>query len=287
MSNYKITSAKDTFVLSGRPAETSCQSPQLPVGNEGLGKFFDNNKFISYLFFDLSVIPFSRVITAAELTLFFSVPPFKGIPPKSFDIEALRDDFNDCVTSYNNRPRSLSKTNKVVPVSMPVVSISTDLTYLVKEWHTGCLANNGLALLPELSFSKGVLLFNSSQHPDSSRRPTLTVTVESPGKPVTESIEETLAVTVDDGFSTVQEVWVYSEFSFIVQNIGLFSMAVKLQDSADGINFVDEKPTMTLLPGATHIFVNDFFTRFSRLRFRLVPGEVGTGQIKIWLQGRQ
>ena len=280
MNIFRLPAIKSTFVFSNKQHQTPCHSPYLPVGKTSLF-----TKYISYLFFDLSTLPKEQVISSAMLKIYFNAPPCKGDPPAFLGIQALAKPFEDCYTNYTSKPPMLAKTLKRVPLRKNCCSISVDITTLVKAWHAGKLMNSGLALVPIDLETCGVLLFHSSNTPDHSRHPLLIVTTEPPKTNCYER-KEYFSVGKRAGFSSTQEVWGYSIYSFIVANSGSKSTLVKLQASPNQINFIDEEPEIELFPGQTRVFVSNFFTRYNRLTFRLASQESGTGQIKIWLQAR-
>ncbi len=280
MNIFRLPAIKSTFVFSNKQSQTPCHSPYLPVGKTSLF-----TKYISYLFFNLSTLPKEHVISSAILKIYFNAPPCKGEPPNFFGIQALAKPFEDCSTNYTNKPPMLEKTLKRVLLGKNCCAISVDITTLVKAWHTGKLINCGLALVPVDLETCGVLLFHSSNTPDPAKHPLVTITTE-PNQANCFERKEYFSVGKTALYSSTQEVWGYSIYSFIVANIGSKTTLVKLQASPNQSNFIDEEPEIELFPGQIRVFVSNFFTRYNRLTFRLASQESGTGQIKIWLQAR-
>lgn len=287
MSTFYFRAEQSTYVQSNRPGLISCRSPHLPVGIwHNLGEGF-SCEYTSYIFFDISPIPKFLVVESAIMTLYFASPPLRGNPPESINIQALGSRFQDCLTNYDIRPPSYPSTALTVPLPPRFTSLVVDLTHLVQQWHSGILTNKGLALLPSQPSGHGVLVFASSSHLDWTLHPVLVIHADRDPKCHTVNFEEQHRVDIKENYSQIRQVWCYSAYSFIVKNTGLKKILVTLQDSADGNNFFDEEPEYEFLPGASEVLVNRYFTRFSRLKFRLAPGETGSGRIRVWLQGRQ
>lgn len=284
MNIFKLPAIKSTFVLSNKPDQTPCHSPYLPVGKTGLGYIFFN-EHLSYLFFDMSVIPKDHVISSAKLKLYFIKPYLKCKSPEFFGIQALAQPFADCSTNYRNRPSTIPKTLKKVAIPKDNCSISVEITDIVTFWHSDRLMNNGLALLPMDFGTSGFLLFHSSNSSDCSKHPVLTITTKS-DKRICYEEKKSYYVSKTGGFSKAQEVWHYSLYSFIIRNIGCKKILFKLQSSPDNIDFIDDGLEIELLPGQTRILASNFFTRYNRVKFYLDPSESGTGQIEIWLQAK-
>lgn len=283
MSIFNITAQKDTFIVNSDKNYTSCNSPHLLVGAYGGGKI------ISYIYFDLSTIPPNLSIKSAMLNLYFANPAYKGRPPSSVILGVLKDGFCDCKTNYRNRPGLLAESQKYLLIPNDFSPVSIDVIDIVKKWHSRKIDNNGFALLPEQFCRNGVFIFKSNDSIDEALYPTLSINTSDPCLELiccTDCFEEKKLVTAEEKFSKTREVWRFSVFSFIVKNTGSKKVLIQLQDSPDGINFVDEEPFFLLRPGQTDIFVNTFFARYGRLKFKLAPRETGSGRIKIWLQGK-
>ena len=81
-------------------------------------------------------------------------------------------------TKYTNRPATIPKMQKKIPIFNKYTSISVDVTKLAIAWHSGRLDNNGLALLPLNFTTSGLLIFCSSNSPECSKHPLLIVDIE-------------------------------------------------------------------------------------------------------------
>lgn len=275
---------EDTYVTGSNPSHTPCRSPRLLVGADGRGEL------ISYIFFNLSTLPGSLLVTRAELTLYFAFPFVHGKTPDAIFIQALENSFSDCQTNFQNRPGTLPKGGVTVPVQPHqwFTSITVDLTEMVKLWYSGKMDNYGLAVLPKGFSHSGYLSINSSNTLNSTLHPTLAVHTRKPDiECAADSYEEVCIVTGEAGYTRLGEVWCYNDYSFIAKNESEKKFLIKLQCSPDGINFIDEEPLFELEPGRSGIYVNRFFTRYARLKYCLAPGEAGTGKMKAWLQGRR
>ncbi|CCO09055.1 DNRLRE domain-containing protein [Desulforamulus hydrothermalis] len=278
MSIVTLTAQKDTFVYSRQPWLTPCSSPVLLVGTRYAGKLF------AYLFFDLSHIPPNARIKSAVLSLFPVAPQ-----PTGFDtliIKPLAETFEDCVTNYKNRPISLQEPGIHWTINHATRVINIDIKKMAASWLTGQLANNGLIISSSCLWGRKILAINSSNSPHLQRRPLLTLKIDRPKGCQVENIEEIVKVLPSETFSTTREVWCYSVFSLIVKNMGFSPVMITLQDSADGIDFIDEGPTCTLQPQQTKILVNRFFTRFTRLKFTLASEQKNPVKVSVFLQGR-
>lgn len=288
MAIFTIRATKDTFVINDKKRRPQCHSPCLPVGKTGLGYMF-YNRYISYIFFDLSEIPSHDKISSAKIKIFLYDPPCLGQSPGYIGIQALKEPFQDCYTDYQNRPTVLPHSLKKIPTpGAPVLTI--DVTDFVKARHAGQCENHGLALLPVQLSANGVILFHSSDSPDVSKRPTLRVhTVSSSPcqKQCTVNQEETYNVKKKWGFSKFYETWNYTIYSYIVKNTGHKKILVQLQFSPDNSDYLDEEPAIELLPGQSSIMISSFFARYNRIKFCLAPDETGEGAIRVWLQARQ
>lgn len=281
MNTFTITSQKNTFVTGIKPSLAPCKSPTLKAGNCGF------HKYLSYIYFDLSSLPANQIISSSVLTLHFFSPPYQGKPPRFLKIYPLAEEFEDCLTSYATRPGLEHFLQKKICIPSSYNLITLDLTTLVKKWYAGALINYGLSLVPDQLFGQGLLLFHSSFSPDTSTLPTLIINSTGPSQVcITNNMEETHQVYITEGFSRIFEVWCCSVYSFIIKNTGSIQVLVNIQDSPDGINFIDEEPEYELYPGESKILVNRYFARYSRIKFLLSSGEQGPGEIKIWLQSR-
>lgn len=219
------------------------------------------------------------------MNLHFASLPLRGNPPESINIQALGGRFQDCHTRWDNKPPTIPSTTTTIPIPHRLTSLRIDLTHLVRQWYAGIRTNRGLGLLPTQFSNHGILVFASCSNYNWALHPMLVI--HTGRKCHTDSFKEQYLVDVEENYSQIHQVWCYSIYSFIINNAGSKNLLVKLQDSADGSIFFDEEPEYELLPGASEVLVNRYFTRFSRLKFRLAPGETGSGKIKIWLQGRQ
>lgn len=286
MGLVPVRSCVSTYVQSNLPELAPCRSRKLPVG-----LWFEIERgcrceYMSYLFFHLPPVSDYYDIIAAHLILNPDNTPFVGNPPRKLNVQALSDNFKDCYTTYMSRPEGIGSTN--IEVSMPwqPSQIMVDVTNIVKMWYSNVLPNRGLALLPDRGGTQnGIWVFASPYHLNWSLHPVLHIYTGA--RCHATSFVETCNVTLTEQFSCTREVWCFSVWSFVVQNIGDKKVRVRLQDSPDGSVFFDEGPELELAPGKMEVLVNQYFTRFSRVKYRLAEGETGEGRIKLWLQGRQ
>ncbi|NSW83485.1 MAG: DNRLRE domain-containing protein [Syntrophothermus sp.] len=286
MGLVPVRSCVSTYVQSNLPQLTPCRSDKLPVGLWFEIETGCRCEYMSYLFFHLPPLSDHYDISSAHLVLNPTSTPFLGSPPRKLNLQALRGSFRDCCTNYRSRPEGIFSTNIEIPMPLHPNPIMVDVTNIVKMWYSGALPNRGLALLPDLeSTHNGIWVFASPYHPHWSLHPMLHIYTDERCHAC--SFVETCNVTLTEQFSSTREVWCFSVWSFVVQNIGDKKVRVRLQDSPDGSAFFDEVPELELAPGKMEVLVNQYFTRFSRVKYRLAEGETGEGRIKLWFQGRQ
>ncbi|RYD03044.1 hypothetical protein N752_21780 [Desulforamulus aquiferis] len=251
---------KSTYVTSRKPFFISCNSSTLPVGS------LCASKFISYLYFDLSSLPSDLIIKSALLTLYFKAHPYKGIPPNTIIIHPLKNAFEDCETFFIDRPRNFAETKLIANYISESPKFEVTITEIFNRWYSQTLPNHGLSLSTSDLFNSGYLKFHSSNIIDISQQPTLTIETSVSKECDIVNTEEDLEVLSMNSYSSTREVWCFSVFSFIVKNTGINQILLTIQDSADGLDFIDEGPERSLLPGQSVILVNRFFARYARLK---------------------
>ncbi len=201
-------------------------------------------------------------------------------------LQALREGFKDCHTDYRSRPKGICHTDIAIRAPLYPDPFVADVTDIVVGWESGVLPNQGLMLLPDPRTShNGIWIFASPYHPHFACQPMLHIYTDC--QCCASSTAEECTVVEQERFSWTREVWCFSVWTFIVRNTGTLRVRVQLQDSPDGLEFFDDGPEIEVVPGEVVALVNQYFARFSRVRYRLAEGGAADGRIVLWLQGRQ
>lgn len=137
MENIIIQATK-SLTLTNKLPDGNINGDNISVGND---EFYT---YSSFLFFDISSIPANSEISNAELVL-FKTDNFYNNNRKCIYIYPLSDYFSS-YTTYNNAP----EVNKVIEGKLyPLtskVSVTTNLTKIVSQWHRNPVLNKGIIL---------------------------------------------------------------------------------------------------------------------------------------------
>jgi len=144
-------------------------------------------EFISYLYFRLPPLLAARKILTATLVLFRAGDSFPACSGSDLFVCPLLDDFSS-ETRYANRPAYLPLDPR--PAVPGTVSVSLDITDIVRQWVNGDLINKGLVLFTGRHC--GYYRFGSASNPDNTLRPLLRIHYDPFPLPLIEELETTV-----------------------------------------------------------------------------------------------
>lgn len=127
-----------SITVSNKFPNKSLNEGLITVGSD------DNYKYYSYLFFDISLIPYNVIISKAELVL-FKADSFYNNNSKKISISPLKEYFST-YTTYNNPPYYDSyNTVNFYPLTSKV-AISVNIITIFSSWVKNQQINKGLIL---------------------------------------------------------------------------------------------------------------------------------------------
>lgn len=139
--------------------------------------------------FDLSSIPANAVVTNALLDLYADNPtttfvgnpstPMNGTNNASY-IKRVTQAWNESTLTWNNQPAVTNINQATLPTSMSATQdyVGVNITALVQDLVT--IGNNGFMIEPVATSPSNSMVFRSSDYPDSTYRPRLTITYTLP-----------------------------------------------------------------------------------------------------------
>ncbi len=240
------------------------------------------NFYQTFIMFDISHLPLETKITQALMNLYLLNASQLSVSKVIGAYPVLQPWLENEIT-YGNQP--LYEDN---PVAEAVVTnqagtfISWDITALVKDWHSGALANYGLALVS----TDPPVVFASSENISTSLRiqPLLTVEFQPATYSFVSDAERNLATTDEIQFSALYNTSGLNMVSFFVSNTGANDVTVELKVSPDGSVFLVDS-LKNIAPGQSAVLVPQVFTEFARVDYK----STNLGQpsiIDIWFQGQ-
>lgn len=134
-----IIPASKSLTVTNKFPEENINNNSIIIGNDGV------DKYISYLFFDISAIPSDVSILSAELIL-FKMNEFHNDSKKEFLVYPLRDYFST-FTTFNNRPGVITTMKRNFYPITTNVAVTVNLTYFVSLWLKNKLTNTGLSII--------------------------------------------------------------------------------------------------------------------------------------------
>ncbi|MFT5876114.1 MAG: hypothetical protein ACI8WT_005118 [Clostridium sp.] len=134
-----IIPATKSLTVTNKLPNGNINNDSIIIGNDGV------DKYISYLFFDISAIPNDVCILSAELVL-FKMNEFYNDFKKEFSVYPLRDYFSS-YTTFNNRPRVVTTMKRNFYPITTNVAVTVNLTYYISLWLKNKLTNTGISII--------------------------------------------------------------------------------------------------------------------------------------------
>lgn len=162
-----ITPDRDATVDSERPTETLGAEPFLRVAR---GRAVPPTQRISYLHFPTSTLPSPIELVSASLRLILE--DSVGIPPFSQSVHAVTGGWDEYTVTWSNRPRV---TGALVNTAFggQTITVTADVSLLVRNWLDGTWPNHGLTLEPDSDFDE--VWFFAREYEDPPHPPVLCV----------------------------------------------------------------------------------------------------------------
>ena len=136
---------------------------------------------VSYVQFDLSLLPPGVTVNKATLRLFVEVFSVAG----SMDAYQVNSAWSESTLTYYNAPSLGPSASRGHPVTITASQMRTfvllDVTPLVQSWVSGSVPNNGLAL--SLTTPAGSFHFDSKENATASHEPQLEIVLNGPVGP--------------------------------------------------------------------------------------------------------
>jgi len=131
--------------LTLKPVQDAYTRSQLPTFNYGseIDMYVGNNSgelYRSFLQFDLSGIPTTRVFTKAILKLHSNTSYYTS----GIQLDEVKDSWYENDITWNNQEDSLSTIKAVSSVSGSIIEI--DLMYIIDNWFNGSMLQNGFII---------------------------------------------------------------------------------------------------------------------------------------------
>jgi hypothetical protein len=229
-----IIPANKSITLSDKLPDGNIKEDILLVGSDGI------NKYISYLFFDISNIPSNVAVTYAELVM-FKANNFYNDSSKVFGVYPCS--YFSSYSTYNNRPQiDACNPTYFYPITSQV-HVKAVITYIISAWLNNAKRSNCLMLFGKNNdiFST----FGSATSKDSYLIPFLKINFTPiPQKPI--FINYTTPTNpntpVNTGIPSVEEVQVTGTVAVNAKYNALINVAVKRQATGNTDNYyvVDE-----------------------------------------------
>jgi len=168
---------KDAYVFEKNPTSNYGTSHEL----FSFAWTFSGTPYVgqSLIEFDISQIPSNVTITEAKISLYHN-PSSSSAGQSGINESKLKkvtSSWNESNVTWNNKPTTSSSGAIILATSTSAIQDyeNIDLTNIVQGWHTNSSSNNGLMLDITTSNPLASMLFCSSDHSDSTKRPKLVV----------------------------------------------------------------------------------------------------------------
>ncbi|MBZ4663864.1 MAG: hypothetical protein JG776_1579 [Caloramator sp.] len=201
-----------------------------------------NGNFIyrSFLYFDISSLPYNAFITSAILQLFLIEDYFKCLS-KNLYVYMLQEDFGD-FTTYNQQPKFYNDYIRTNISYKKYGLININITSFVQRWMSGEVINKGILLRCEEN-KKSLVAFGSSKSSQYSAVPKLYINFIKPrvydeGKFIEVKEEAMDLHFINTGYSSVYDVSRMVIGSFFIKNTGYKDVDVCVDVSVDGLTWV-------------------------------------------------
>ncbi|MBM7870080.1 hypothetical protein JOC70_001550 [Clostridium pascui] len=156
MSSIDIPASKSLTLLSNY-TKTNIRSNVITIGKR---KKYD---YISYLYFELPLIPANMEVYSAEIVLFKTGNSLNEAD-NYYWIYPLLEDFST-YTNYYNRPNYESSLGMVFSTSKDKIYSQINITPIILQWINNNLSNKGLTLFGR-SETAGVITYGSALNKD-------------------------------------------------------------------------------------------------------------------------
>ncbi|GIP58123.1 DNRLRE domain-containing protein [Paenibacillus woosongensis] len=133
-----LSPIKDAFVRESTPKFNYGTEQDLYVGYNS--KF--NEKYRSFVEFDISALPADQIIKSAHFKLFHEL---EGTPVQKVEIYELDREWNERGITWDNQPLPISKIAEL-DVGNAGGYLVVDFTDIVKDWYEGNKKNNGFII---------------------------------------------------------------------------------------------------------------------------------------------
>ena len=162
-----ITPDRDATVDSERPTETLGAESFLRVAR---GRAVPPTQRIGYFHFPTSTLPSPIELVSASLRLILE--DSAGIPPFSQSVHAVTGGWDEHLITWSNRPRV---TGALVNTAFggQTITVTADVSLLVRNWLDGTWPNHGLTLEPDSDFDE--VWFYAREYEDPPHPPILCV----------------------------------------------------------------------------------------------------------------
>ncbi|CDF57817.1 DNRLRE domain-containing protein [Thermobrachium celere] len=241
-----------------------------------------NGRYIyrSFVYFDLSSLPYNAFVTSARLQLFLLEDYFKCYS-KNLYIYMLKEDFGE-FTTFNQQPKvCMERVNTNISYKKYGL-IEINITSFVQKWISGEVINKGLALKCDEN-KKSLVAFGSKNNSQYSAIPKLHINfIKSKEESefytrFVEVKEESFQLRfVNVGYSSIFDVSKIIIGSFFIKNIGERDVNVRVDVSSDGVNWIKDSEKQ-VYPNQCDILVPKYYGK----HYRIVTYTLGEGKVDI------
>lgn len=235
----------ECLFVASRSLTVSSEYPEGNINDEKIKCGFDGqNIFRSYIFFDLSPLPYNAFVTSAKLQLFLIEDYFK-YSSKNLYFYMLQEDFGE-YTTYNKQPKyniNYIKTN-ISYKNFGVIEIP--ITSFVLKWTNGEVINKGLLVRCEEN-KKSLVEFGSSKNRIYNYIPKLYINFIQPTNQCeilhklvdVKELEYNLYFS-DYAQTPAIDVSKLIVGSFFIENTGMREIDAWVEVSFDGVNWIKD-----------------------------------------------
>lgn len=271
----------ECLFVANRTLTISSEYPDSNKNIETIECGFDGkNIYRSYIYFDLSPLPYNAFITSAKMQLFLLEDYLKCLS-KNIYVYMLQEDFGD-YTTYNQQPRysiNYIKTN-ISYKNFGVIEIP--ITNFVIKWTNGEVINKGLLIRCEEN-KKSLVEFGSSKNTTYNYIPKLYLNFTQPTNQceILHKLIEVKELEFNFYFSDfVQtpaiDVSKLIVGSFFIQNTGIKEIDVWVEVSFDGLNWVKDTNKKVGF-SSTEVLIAKYYGKY----YRIVINTNGAATAKI------
>ena len=179
-----LTAELDATVDSDQPTATLGSEPFLQVARS---RGVPAPERWSYLRFSTATLPADIVFVSATLRLLLQSTT--GLPPFGHSIHPAAAAWAEPTIAWRNKPRTGAAVSNLV-FTGDAMTVTADVTPLVRDWLTGALPNHGLVLIPDADLDAATFFsreYNDPPYPPALcvgwQRPTATATATTTAPP--------------------------------------------------------------------------------------------------------